>query len=86
MNTTKQDQEIKVLVDVLFREFRSLTILPKPTSEITRRSEMSLKRDRYLGVGMPYTKLGSKKGSDKVQYNIYDVAKFVVLRKSKVMP
>ncbi len=86
MNATKQDQEIKVLVDVLFKEFGSLTILPKPTSEITRRSEMSLKRDRDSGVGIPYTKMGRQTGSDKVLYNIYDVAKFVVSRKSKVMP
>ncbi len=85
MKTLKQDTEVKVLVNVLFEEFKSLTILPEPTSRITKRSEISLRRDRDEGIGIPFTKLGKQRGSDKVLYNIYDVAKFVVSRKSKVI-
>ncbi len=85
MNTIKQETEVKVLVNVLFGEFKSITIPPEPTARITKRSEISLKRDRDQGIGIPFTKLGKQTGSDRVLYNIYDVVKFVVSRKSKVM-
>ena len=84
MNGMKEDKEIKVLVNVLFEEFKSLTIPPKPTAKVVPRSEFSLKRDRDEGIGIPYTKVGKQTGSDKVLYNIYDIAKFIVSRKTKV--
>ena len=85
MNATQQNEEVKVLVNVLFGEFKSLTISPELTSRVTKRSEVSLKRDRDEGIGIPFSKLGKQTGSDRVLYNIYDVAKFIVSRKSKVM-
>ncbi len=84
MNGMKQDKEIKVLVDVLFEEYKSLTIPPEPTAKVVTRSEFSLKRDRDEGIGIPFTKVGKQTGSDKILYSIYDIASFVVSRKTKV--
>ena len=84
MNGMKQDKEIKVLVDVLFEEYKSLTLPPDITSTAMGRSQASLKRDRDAFRGIPFTKLGQQTGSDKVLYNIYDIAKFIVSRKTKV--
>jgi hypothetical protein len=81
----KTNDEEKVLVDVLFREYKSLTVTPHVVAKVTNRSEVSLERDRAKAVGIPFTKLGRGTGSDRVLYNIYDVASFVVSRKVKVM-
>jgi len=84
MNTEKQDTEVKILVNVLFQEFKSLTIPPDLTSTLVRRSEHSLRRDHDEKIGIPVTKVGRQSGSDKIFYNIYDIAKFIVSRKTKV--
>ena len=84
MNTEKQETEVKILVNVLFQEYKSLTLPPVQTAKVVPRSEFSLKRDRDEGIGIPYTKVGKQTGSDKVLYNIYDIAKFIVSRKTKV--
>ena len=84
MNGMKQDKEIKVLVDVLFEEYKSLTLPPDLTSTSVRRSEHSLRRDRDEKIGIPFTKVGRQSGSDKIFYNIYDIASFLVSRKTKV--
>ena len=81
----KEEVEVKVLVNVLFDEFKSLTIPPKPTAKLVTRSESSLKRDRDEGIGIPVTKVGRQQGSDKTLYSIYDIAKFLVARKTKVV-
>lgn len=80
MNTI---DEIKEIIHILFLKYGSLTLNTAQTVEVTQRSEMSLKRDRRLGVGIPYTKLGAKSGSDKALYNIADIAKYVVSKKIK---
>jgi len=84
MNTEKQN-EVKVLASMLFTEYKSLTVSTYETANITQRSKISLDRDRAEGVGIPCTKLGKRKGSDRVLYNIYDIAYFIVSRKMKVM-
>ena len=81
----KEETEVKVLVNVLFQEYKSLTIPPKPTAKVVTRSESSLKRDRDEGIGIPVTKVGRQQGSDKTLYSIYDIAKFLVARKTKVV-
>ncbi len=80
----KEETEVKILVNVIFDEFKSLTIPPKPTAKLVTRSEISLKRDREEGIGIPFTKVGKQTGSDKILYNIFDIASFVVSRKTKV--
>jgi len=84
MNNTKQD-EVKVLASMLFQEYKSLTVSTDETAKITQRSKISLDRDRAEGIGIPCTKLGKRKGSDRVLYNIYDIAHFIVSRKMKVL-
>ncbi len=87
MNKTinTKEQEVNTLVRILFEEYKSLTIDPQATSAVTRRSEVSLRRDRAEGTGIPHTKVGKGKGSDRTMYNIYDIAKFIVSRKTKVV-
>lgn len=80
----KEEAEVKILVNVLFQEYKSLTIPPKPTAKVVTRSEISLKRDREEGIGIPFTKVGKQAGSDKILYNIFDIASFVVSRKTRV--
>ena len=84
MNNTKQD-EVKILASMLFNEYKSLTVSTDDTAKITRRSKISLDRDRAEGIGIPCTKLGKRKGSDKNLYNIYDICRFIVSRKMKVI-
>ena len=81
----QQQTEVDTLVKLLFGEHKTLTIPPKPTAKAVGRSEVSLSRDRSEGIGIPHTKLGKGNGSDRVQYNIYDIAKFIVSRKTKVV-
>ncbi|HIP20222.1 MAG TPA: hypothetical protein EYG70_03770 [Sulfurimonas sp.] len=83
MNTEK-NEEIKVLASMLFEEYKSLTVSTDIVAEITQRSKVSLDRDRAEGIGIPCSKLGKGSGSDRVLYNIYDIAKFIVGRKMKV--
>lgn len=77
--------EINLLAYMIFLSIGSLVITAQQTAVFTMRSEISLKRDREEGIGIPYVKLGKQLGSDKVLYGIYDVAKFIVSRKSKVI-
>lgn len=85
-NTTiTRTMEVNFTANMLFSEEKTLLITPKRTSEIILRSEISLSRDRAEGIGIPYTKLGKGSGSDRVLYNVFDIARFVVFRKRKVM-
>jgi len=43
MNSITQDKAIKVLVNVLFEEFKSLTIPAEATAKVVSLSEFSLK-------------------------------------------
>lgn len=82
---TEQNTEIKAIAETLFSEFKAIAIPPKATAQVVKRSEVSLSRDRAAGIGIPSTKLGKGNGSDRVLYNIYDIARFIVSRKQKVM-
>lgn len=77
--------EVNLLAYLLFITTGSLMISTKEASVFTTRSEISLERDRAEGIGIPYTKLGKGNGSDRVLYNVYDVSKYIVSRKVKVM-
>jgi len=74
MYGTSQNKEVATLVHLLFEHFESLVVDPEIASKLTGRSKYSLRRDRVNAVGIPYTKVGKGKGSDKVQYSIYDIA------------
>ncbi len=92
MNTKKQDTlpsflntEINTIAYFLFLATGSIMLSPQKVSIFTSRSEISLERDRAECRGIPHTKLGKQSGSDRVLYNVYDIGKFIVSRKSKVM-
>ncbi len=77
--------EVKLLAYFIFTDEGSLVVPIETTSKLIKRSVVSLKRDRAEGVGIPTCQLGKGTGSDKVYYNVYDIAKFIVQRKTKVM-
>ena len=79
------DTEVNLLAYMIFLATGSLVISAEKTSIFTTRSEISLERDRAEGIGIPSTKLGKQTGSDRVLYNVYDISKFIVSRKRKVM-
>lgn len=79
------NEEIKVLAQMLFDKYKTLTLTEEELSDAVHRSKVSLARDRMKARGIPYTKLGAGNGSDKSLYSVYDVAKFIVSRKTKVM-
>jgi len=93
MKNTKQNHkipdlihtEVNLLAYMLFLTTGRLMITPKETSLFTKRSEISLERDRASALGIPHTKLGRGNGSDRVLYNVYDIAKYIVSKKSKVI-
>ena len=76
-------QEVELMVRLLFDRYGSLVIDPGDVSELTGRSEASLTRDRAEATGIPVTKTGKAKGSDRVKYSIYDIAEYIVDRKTK---
>ena len=82
---TQQTTEIKDIAALLFEKYGAVTISTENTAEATTRSAISLTRDRASGIGIPYVKLGAGSGSDRVMYSIFDIAKFIVSRKQKVM-
>jgi len=77
------NEEVKAIANLLFDKYGSVTITPEKVSEMTTRSVISLTRDRAKGTGIPYLKLGAGGGSDRVMYNVFDVARFIVGRKQK---
>jgi len=79
-----QNTEVKTLSELLFEKYKKLTLNTTETAQSIDRSAISLSRDRAAGVGIPFTKLGRGNGSDRVMYNIYDIAKFIVSRKTRV--
>ena len=81
----QQSTEINDIASLLFNKYGSVTLSTENTAEATTRSTISLTRDRASGIGIPYMKLGAGSGSDRVMYSVYDIAKFIVSRKQKVM-
>jgi hypothetical protein len=80
-----QNEEVKVLTEILFKEHKSLMLSTETVAILVGRSKISLNRDRAEGVGIPCSKIGKGKGSDRARYNIIDIVRFVVSRKLKVM-
>ncbi len=76
-------EEVKTLVQLLFTRYESLVLDIEITSKLTRRSVVSLRRDLAESTGIPCTKTGKARGSDKVQYGIYDIASYIVRKKFK---
>lgn len=88
MNTQLQTMlhsEVGLLAYFIFLYIGSLVVSTEITSKLINRSVVSLKRDRAEGVGIPTVQLGKKTGSDKVYYSVYDIATFIVKRKTKVV-
>lgn len=84
MKKHQASEEIVSLTKLLFDEYKSLTLSPEIVAKLTNRSEVSLSRDRAEGIGIPCTKLGKNRGSDRVLYSIHDISNFIVSRKKKV--
>ena len=82
---TDKNVEISFTAKMLFEKEKTLLLTPERVADNIPRSEVSLRRDRAEGIGIPYTKLGKGTGSDRVLYSVYDIAKFIVGRKKKVM-
>ena len=83
MNGNSNLEEIKTLVHLLFTRYESLVLDLEITSKLTKRSVISLRRDLAESTGIPCTKTGKAKGSDKIQYGIYDIASYIVMKKIK---
>jgi len=84
MNIENQT-EVKVLATILFQEHKSLMLSTDVVSKITKRSKVSLQRDRAEARGIPCSKLGKRSGSDRVLYSIFDISTYIVSRKMKVL-
>ena len=76
-------EEVKTLVELLFTQYGSLVLDIGITSKLTGRSVVSLRRDLAQSTGIPITKTGKAKGSDRIQYGIYDIATHIVRKKIK---
>lgn len=72
--------EIKTMTELLFSQYQKLLLTTQEVASVTDRSVISLERDRYKAQGIPFTKLGNG-GSSKAQYNITDIAKYLVSRR-----
>jgi hypothetical protein len=85
LDLTDKNLEIALTAKMLFEKEKTLLLTPERVADNILRGEASLRRDRAEKIGIPYTKLGKGTGSDKVLYSVYDIAKFIVGRKKKVM-
>ena len=79
------EKELDGIAKLLFNKFDSLMLNADQTASVVGRSKVSLSRDRGSGIGIPYTSLGAGKGSDRALYNVYDIGRFIISRKVKVI-
>lgn len=78
-----KDQDIKILVSVLFDKHGKVALSPKEVSEILGISESTLEKDRAESIGIPYTRLnGKEKG--KPLYTLTAIAKTLVDNEIKI--
>lgn len=78
-----KEQDIKIMVSVLFDKHGKIALTPKEVSEILGISESTLEKDRASNVGIPFTRLnGKEKG--KPLYNLTAIAKTLVGNEVKI--
>jgi len=77
------NDEVKTLVQMIFTRYGSLVLDIETTSQLSGQSITSLRRNMAESSGIPITKTGKAKGSDRVQYCIYDIATYIVRKKIK---
>jgi len=78
-----KEQDIKIMVSVLFDKHGKIALTPKEVSEILGISESTLEKDRASNVGIPFTRLnGKEKG--KPLYNLTATAKTLVGNEVKI--
>ena len=75
--------EIKLIADQLFAEFKTLLLTPEQTSKLVHRTEGTLKADRDKGQGIKVTKHKHGVQQSKVYYSINDIATYIVGQKGK---
>ena len=76
-------EEVKTLVELLFNKYGTLVLDIHLTATVTTRSVQSLRRDLRESAGIPVSKTGKGLGSDPVKYGIYDIASYLVKKKTK---
>lgn len=78
-----KDQDIKMLVSVLFDKHGKIALSPKEVADIIGVSEKLLEKDRAENVGIPYTRInGKEKG--KPLYNLTAIAKTLIQNEVKI--
>jgi hypothetical protein len=80
-----ENNELGLLTVIIFMHLGALVASREETSKLIKRSVPSLKRDQAEGVGIPTCQLGKETGSDQTYYNIYDISRFIISRKKKVL-
>ena len=78
-----KDQDIKMLVSVLFDKRGKIALSPKEVAEIIGVSESTLEKDRAENIGIPYTRVnGKQKG--KPLYTLTAIAKTLIDNEIKI--
>lgn len=80
-----KDQDIKLLVSMLFDKYGKIALSPKETAAILGgdRSEASLKKDREENIGIPYTRVNNKE-KGKPLYTLTAIAKTLIDNEVKI--
>lgn len=79
-----KDQDIKILVSVLFDKHGKITLSPKEVAEILGISESTLEKDRAESIGLPYTRINNKE-KGKPLYTLTAIAKTLVDNEIKIL-
>ena len=74
MSKLIREQDIKILVSILYDKHGKLALTPEETALEVNRSEASLKLDREKNEGIPYTRINNK-DKGKPLYNITTIAR-----------
>ncbi len=78
-------EKTKFIAEMLFTKFQKIALTTEELSKVIPRSKVSLRRDRSVKRGIPYSQVGKGIGRDVAMYDIYDVAEFMHNNKVQVM-
>lgn len=79
-----KDNDVKILVSILFDKFEKIALTPKETASILgEKTEAGLKQDREEGIGIPYTRINGK-DRGKPLYPITAIAKTLIDNEIKI--
>lgn len=78
-----KDQDIKLLVTVLFDKHGKIALSPKEVANIIGKTEATLKKDREENIGIPYTRVNNKE-KGKPLYTLTAIAKTLVDNEVKI--